>query len=163
MAHITQPQGTHLAQLNVGKARGSYDTAVMQGFTSMIETVNGIAKASPGFVWMLEGDAGVGAMDIQTTPDPLFLVNLSVWDSAASLEDFVWNGLHERMYQQKAKWFEAMAEAHFVMWFVPIGHRPTPAEALARLDQLCAHGSTQEAFGWEALPHVEAWRNKRCG
>ncbi|MEM7571131.1 MAG: DUF3291 domain-containing protein, partial [Pseudomonadota bacterium] len=117
----------------------------------------------PGFVWMLEGDAGVGAMDIQTTPDPLFLVNLSVWTDAAALEDFVWNGLHERMYQQKAKWFEAMGKPHFVMWFVPEGHRPTPQEALERLDHVRAHGNSEAAFGWDALPHVQQWQSKRCG
>ncbi|MEO0412503.1 MAG: DUF3291 domain-containing protein [Pseudomonadota bacterium] len=160
---IAQPQGTHLAQLNVGRARGAYSEDVMQGFTSMIDTVNGIAKASPGFVWMLEGDAGVGAMDIQTTQDPLFLVNLSVWTDAASLENFVWNGLHERMYQQKAKWFEVMGKPHFVMWFVPEGDQPTPQEALERLDHYRAHGNSDHAFGWDALPHVQQWQDKRCG
>ena len=49
------------------------------------------------------------------------------------------------------------------MWWVEEGHRPTLHEAKERLDHLTAHGHSDHAFGWEHLPHVKAWREKRCG
>jgi hypothetical protein len=41
-----------------------------------------------------------------------------------------------------------LGQMHFVMWWVPAGHRPTLDEALARLDHLRAHGDSDHAFGW---------------
>ncbi|HYB22900.1 MAG TPA: DUF3291 domain-containing protein, partial [Solirubrobacteraceae bacterium] len=43
------------------------------------------------------------------------------------------------------EWFERL-ELHLVLWWVPIGHRPTVAEAENRLEHLRAHGPTPAAF-----------------
>ena len=61
---------------------------------------------------------------------------MSVWETPEQLEHFVWNTVHKRIYQKKGNWFEPMATPHFVMWWIPAGHMPTPEEALARLDHL---------------------------
>lgn len=37
---------------------------------------------------------------------------------------------------------------HFVMWWVPAGHRPSLEEALAKLDQLRVEGASDAAFDW---------------
>ena len=87
--------------------------------------------------------------------DPTFLVNMSVWETPEQLEHFVWNTVHKRIYQKKGNWFEPMTTPHFVMWWIPAGHVPTPQEALARLDHLTKHGPSDHAFGWESLPNVE--------
>ncbi|MGC1523575.1 MAG: DUF3291 domain-containing protein, partial [Steroidobacteraceae bacterium] len=42
------------------------------------------AERSPGFVWRLQSEAG-NATDIQSTSDPLFLVNMSLWSDAEAL------------------------------------------------------------------------------
>jgi len=39
-----------------------------------------------------------------------------------------------------------MADAHMVLWWVPAGHQPTVAEAVARLKLLRERGPTAEAF-----------------
>jgi hypothetical protein len=47
---------------------------------------------------------------------------------------------------QRRQWFERMAEAFLVMWWVPAGHRPSVAEAKDRLELLRRDGPTPDAF-----------------
>jgi hypothetical protein len=158
---IVQPAGTHLAQLNVGRALDDLDSPRLAEFMGALDRVNALAERSPGFVWRLKSDSG-SATDIKVTNDPRFIINMSVWETAEHLEQFVWNTVHARVYDKKANWFEAPSKPYFVMWFVPIGHVPTPEEALARLEHLTAHGPSDHAFGWESLPNVKLWMSKRC-
>ena len=51
---------------------------------------------------------------------------------------------------------------HFVMWWVPAGHRPTLEEALERLEHLRVHGDSDEAFGWSYLKDAKAYRQHQC-
>ena len=50
------------------------------------------------------------------------------------------------MYRRRREWFEHMAEAYLVLWWVPAGHIPSVEEADERLDHLRAHGPTEYAF-----------------
>ena len=156
---VDQPPGTHLAQLNVGRARFALDDARMAGFMGALDSINALAERSPGFVWRLQSDAG-NATDIKLTADPLFIVNMSVWETPEHLEHFVWNTVHKRVYEKKGNWFEPMATPHFVMWWVPAGHEPTPEEAMAGLADLAR--PSERAFGWESLPNVKLWMSQRC-
>lgn len=158
---MEQPHGTQLAQLNVATALDDLDSPRLASFVGALDRINAVAEQSPGFVWRLK-DEGGSAVDIQTAPDPRLIVNLSVWDTPSDLEHFVWNTIHKRVYEKKAKWFEAPKTAHFVMWWVPAGHEPTAEEALARLDDLNANGPSERAFGWESLPNVVLWKQQRC-
>ena len=151
---VLQPPGTYLAQLNVGRTLDAMDTPQLAGFRDNLDRINALAERSPGFVWRLKDDGG-NATNIKLTNDPLFIVNLSVWQTPAQLEHFVWNTVHKRFYDQKAQWFEAPERRHFVMWWVPVGHLPPPDEALARLAELESHGSTARAFSWEDLASAE--------
>ena len=137
------------------------DSPRLADFTAAIDRVNAVAERAPGFVWRLVGD-GNGATDIVVNGDARMIVNLSVWESPADLERFVWNTIHKRVYAKKAKWFEAPDEAHFVMWWVPVGHQPTPQEAMERLEQLRRAGPSQQAFGWESLPNTRLWMENQC-
>ena len=119
-AMITQPAGTHLAQLNVATALDDMTSARMSGFVSRLNMVNAVAERSPGFVWRLMDETG-SATSLQYADDPRFIVNLSVWETPEDLEHFVWNTVHKRVYDQKADWFEAPKERYFVMWWVPAG------------------------------------------
>ena len=133
---IAQPAVTHLAQLNVGRIRYPTDDPRMAEFMKALDTVNALAERSPGFVWRFMDEASNNATNVLVTPDPTFLINMSVWATAADLEHFVWNTVHKRFYMKKGNWFAPMDKPHFVMWFVPAEHLPTPQEALARLDHL---------------------------
>ena len=159
---IVQPAGTHLAQLNVGYIRHATDDPRMAEFMNALDAVNALAERSPGFVWRFKDDASNNATNVLVTPDPTFLINLSVWETPERLEHFVWNTVHKRFYMKKGNWFEAMTKPHFVMWWIPAGHIPTPQEALTRLDHLTQNGPSDHAFGWESLPGVERIMQQRC-
>ena len=151
----------HLAELNVGRLAHAQDDPRVADFMNNLAVVNGLAERSPGFVWRLKGE-GDGATDIAAASHPDMIFNLSVWESAESLEKFVWATVHKRFYARKGEWFERRATPHFVMWHVAAGTLPSLAQALERLEHLVAHGPSPEAFGWEGLPHIELWRSQRC-
>ena len=160
---ITQPKGRHLAQLNVARALDDLESPRLAEFVGAIDRINVVAERSPGFVWRLVGDAAsAGATDVRVNDDARFVVNLSVWETPADLEHFVWNTVHKRVYQKKADWFEAPQQAYFVMWWIEIGRQPTADEAMKRLDHLNAHGPSEHAFGWESLPNIKLWMSQRC-
>lgn len=151
----------HLAELNIGRALYPLDDPRMAGFMNALDAINAIAERSPAFVWRMRDESG-NATDIKFTDDPQMIANMSVWESAEALEQFVWNTAHKLIYNQKHSWFEKAPQATFVMWPVPKGHAPTLAEGLARLEHLRAHGSSAHAYGWEGLPHLKVWMNQKC-
>ena len=153
---------THIAQLNIGRFRHPTDDARMTGFMDNLDRINAIAERSEGFVWRLKDDSG-NATSIRPFADPMMAVNLSVWESVESLEKFVWNTVHARIYDGKGAWFETMATPHLVMWSVPAGHVPSLEEAKARLERLVEFGDSDHAFGWSHLPHIKLWMSRKCG
>jgi hypothetical protein len=157
-----QPTGHYLAQINVGKARHAMDDPRMDGFTGPIAAINALADRSPGFIWRLQSDTG-NALDIIVTDDPLFNINMSVWATLEAFETFVWKTAHAKVYAGKAAWFEHQEAAVTALWWVPVGHVPTPSEGLERLQHLRDYGPTEFSFGWESLPNVALWRQSRCG
>lgn len=156
--------GMHLAQLNIGRLVADTDDPRVAEFMGALDKVNGLGKRMPGFVWMMEGsgEPGTGNTDAKIDGDPRFVANLTVWESAETLQNFVWNTVHRQFYERRAEWFEALGEMHFAMWWIPAGHRPTLEEALARLDHLKEHGDSDHAFGWSHLKNPEGWRAHRC-
>jgi hypothetical protein len=153
----------HIAQLNIGRLAYPIDDPRMADFVDNLGRVNAMAERMPGFVWRLVGDgSNDGALDLRPFPDPMMAVNMSVWESVETLEQFVWNTVHKRFYNRKAEWFSSMTSHHFVMWLVEEGHIPTIAEARERLDHLDAHGNSDFAFDWAHLPHIKLWLSQRC-
>ena len=140
-----------LAELNVGRLRGNTDDPIVAEFMENLDRINGLGKRMPGFVWMMEGAAGAGNTEAKIDDDPRYVPNLTVWETAAQLETFVFKTLHAKFMERRAEWFEALETMHFVMWWVPDGHKPTLAEALAKLAQLQSDGKTPAAFGWDYL------------
>jgi hypothetical protein len=151
----------HLAQLNIGRLRYPLEDPRIADFVANLDRINAIADRSEGFVWRLQGDDG-NATSVAAFDDPRIIVNMSVWTGAEALERYVWQTVHKRVYGRRQEWFEKMQEAHLVLWWVPAGHRPTVAEALERLAHLRAHGSSDQAFSWSALPSAQLWKEARC-
>jgi len=137
----------HIAQLNVGRLIAPTDSPAVTDFMAALDRVNALADHSPGFVWRLQSDSG-NATDIQVSADPQFLVNMSVWQSVEALFDFVYRSSHTKVMMRRRDWFEQPAQPFLCLWWVPAGHIPTVAEAMARLDHLRAHGPTARAFGF---------------
>lgn len=150
---MIHPSGHHLAELNVGRLVAPTDDPRVAEFMGALDRVNGLGKRMPGFVWMMEGsgEPGTGNTENNIGDDPQAVYNLTVWQDAPSLETFVWKTVHRQFYERRQEWFEILGEMHFVMWWVPAGHRPGIGEALARLQQLRTEGESDAAFGWARL------------
>src|SRR5580658_9357733 len=117
----------------VGMAEADWHIAQLADFMLALDRINALAEESPGFVWRLQGDSG-NATEILTTPDPYFLINMSVWQSIEELFEFVYRSAHTGFMVRRREWFERPMEAYQVLWWVPAGYLPSPKEALARLD-----------------------------
>lgn len=154
-----------LAELNIGRLVAPPDDPRVQDFMDNLDRINTLGKRMPGFVWMMEGsgEPGRGNTENAIGDDPQFVVNMSVWDSVASLETFVWGTLHKQFYARRAEWFDVMGAQHFVMWWVPAGHRPTQQEALARLEYLKSNGDSDHAFGWSYAQGARLHETHACG
>ncbi len=137
--------GWHIAQMNVGTTLYPLDDPRMEGFVTRLDDINALADASAGFVWRLQTESG-NATDIKPTDDPNFIVNMSVWESAEALFDFVYKTAHRLVMAERRAWFARPAGAYMVLWWVPAGTRPTVAEGLARLACLDRDGPTPHAF-----------------
>lgn len=135
----------HLAQVNIAKLRAPLDSPVLADFVAALEPVNAMADAAPGFVWRLQTEDG-DATAVRAFDDDMLIVNLSVWESAEALADFTYRSGHRDVMVRRREWFERMAEAFLVLWWVPAGHLPTVDEARQRLEHLRAHGPSPHAF-----------------
>ena len=135
----------HIAQLNVATAVAPLDSPELADFMAALDGINALAEAAAGFVWRLRSDSG-NATDIKVTDDPNFIVNMTVWESAELLFQFVYRSSHAKVMARRREWFKKPSEAHQVLWWVPAGHTPTINEALERLRHLRTQGSTPHAF-----------------
>ncbi len=133
-----------LAQLNIALMKAPLESPLMAEFVANLDRINAMADSAAGFLWRLkteEGDA--------TALRPLgenTLVNMSVWRDMEALQSYVYQSAHADIMRRRKEWFERMAEAYMVLWWIPEGHRPDVAEATARLDSLRRIGPTAEAF-----------------
>ncbi len=135
----------HLAQVNIAQAKDEMDTNVMKGFVSRLDEINAIADNSPGFIWRLQSESG-DSTSFRVFDDSLLLVNLSVWKNLEDLKSFVYKSRHVELIRDREAWFDKLKSVHQVLWWIPIGHIPTPEEAKDKLKYLRKNGPSQEAF-----------------
>jgi hypothetical protein len=149
-----------LAQLNIGIIKGPMDSPVMADFAANLDRINALAEATPGFVWRLQTEEG-NATAIRPFENENLLLNMSVWRDVESLGKYVYHSAHVEIMRRRREWFERMDEAFLVLWWVPQGHRPGVAEAVARLELLRTKGPTAEAFTFRhAFPAPDAARSQ---
>jgi heme-degrading monooxygenase HmoA len=135
----------HLAQINIGRLVAPIDDPLIAEFVAQLDSVNALAENAPGFVWRLQSSSG-NATDIAYNDDPFVIVNMSVWESIEALRDFVYRSNHIKVLRDRAKWFEKMDKPYYCLWWVPVGHTPSVAEARERLEHYQKHGATPYAF-----------------
>ncbi|NQW01565.1 MAG: DUF3291 domain-containing protein [Rhodospirillales bacterium] len=139
----------HLAQLNIAKAVDQIDSDTLAPFVALLDDINALAEASPGFVWRLKDDTG-NATAIGGFEDPRMIVNMSVWQGVEPLMDFVYRTAHTPVMARRREWFEVMSSAYQVLWWIEAGALPTIAEARERLAQLQEQGPSERAFTFKA-------------
>ena len=136
----------HLAQLNIGRLRAPIDDPIMDGFRTQLDPINAIADRSPGFVWRLQTEDGNATAFRPYPDDPLMAINMSVWESLESLQQFVYKSAHVGTLRARKEWFEPVDRPILVLWWIPAGETPTIPDAQDRLRHLEEHGPTPHAF-----------------
>ena len=120
----------------------------MAEFVAALDPVNELADQAPGFVWRLQDEDG-NATSIRAFDDDRIIVNMSVWESADHLADFVYRSGHLEVMRRRREWFERI-QIHLALWWVPAGHTPSVQEAEERIEHLREHGPTSYAFTFKA-------------
>lgn len=137
--------GWHLAQVNIGRLVAPHGDSRVQPFFDALDEVNALAESSPGFVWRLKGE-GNSATDLKPTADPLLIPNMSVWEDADSLFQFVYRSAHTPFMVRRREFFEKFEGSYQALWWIEAGTTPTINDALSRLRHLDRFGPTAHAF-----------------
>jgi hypothetical protein len=135
----------HLAQINVGRLVAPRGDPAVQPFFDGLDRINALADAAPGFVWRLQ-DEGGNATAIQVSPDPLFILNMSVWTDADSLFAFVYRSAHTPVMARRRDYFGRFDGAYQALWWIEAGTIPTINDGLSRLWHLDRFGPSPHAF-----------------
>ena len=93
-------EGWHIAQINVGTLVAPPGDPRVQPFFDSLDRINALADASPGFVWRLQ-DEGGNATSLRVSPDPLFIITMSVWTDPDALFAFVYRSAHTPVMAQR--------------------------------------------------------------
>ena len=134
-----------LAQINIARLVAPLTDPVMADFVANLAPINALAEASPGFVWRLQTEHG-DATGVRPYDDDLIIINFSMWDDLNSLRDFVFRSAHAAVMKRRREWFERLTDEYIALWWVLADHRPTVAEAVARIEHLKRHSPSREAF-----------------
>ena len=140
----------HVAQINIGTMLGATDDPIVAEFMENLERINAIADDAPGFVWRLQTESG-NATEIQIFPDPLTLVNMSVWESVEALKEYVYRSDHVEFFRRRAEWFAPDAK-RVGLWHIATGQIPALDDAVRRVEFLERNGPTPYAFGFAKPP-----------
>ena len=139
-----------LAQVNIGRLVAPEGDERVAGFFADLDRINALAEQSDGFVWRLKEGTGGNATGIPVSPDPLLIVNLTVWHDADALFDFTYRSAHTPVMAKRREWFERPSGAYMALWWIEAGHRPSVEEALSKLWLIDRFGPTPHAFSFKA-------------
>lgn len=126
------------------------DSPVMADFVAKLDEINALAESSKGFVWRLKGDDN-NATAIKVFDDDMLIINMSVWESVEDLKEFAFKTAHAPVMRRRAEWFEKMQTAYLALWWIPIGHTPTPQEAREKIEFLDQNGESSEVFTFKNI------------
>jgi hypothetical protein len=143
----------HLAQANIGRILAPLDSPELADFVAQLPEINALADQATGFVWRMVDDEGADSTSLRPDDnDDLLLITCSVFESIQALRDFTYRSDHLRVLSRRREWFERMAESYQALWWIPVGHRPTVAEAMDRIAWLRKRGPGPHAFTFRE-PH----------
>ena len=142
----------HVAQINIGTMVAPTDDPAVAEFMDNLDRINALADDAPGFVWRLQTDEG-NATDIHVFPNPLELVNMSVWETLDDLKTYVYRSEHVDFFRRRAEWFEADAK-RVALWHVAVGEVAELDDAIRRVEFLERSSPSPYAFGFGRPPET---------
>lgn len=137
--------GYHLAQVNIARVLTPLDSPAPDDILAGLAPVSDLGDGQPGFVWRLQPEQGAAAVHtfrLDAEADLTVIVNLTVWESADALADFVFRHGQGAFLRRRREWFHPTDRATNALWWVPTGHRPGrtgQAPAHARPDRDRVH------------------------
>jgi len=147
-----------LAQINVARMIGvNIEDPIMKEFVENLDRVNELAESSAGFIWRLKDESN-NASSFNPFNDEQVIINISVWENVALLENFTYKTFHTDFLRRRKEWFSKYGKAHFALWWIKEGQYPSVEDAVARLDYLQANGVSERAFDFKEKflpPNVE--------
>lgn len=148
----------HIAQANVARMRAPLDDPIMAGFVDLLDEINAVADAAPGFVWRLQTEEG-DATSIRVFDDESLLLNVSVWTTIESLHDYVYRSAHLVPFRDRKQWFLPLDWPALALWWVPAGHVPSVEESVERIATIREQGPGPRAFTFKKRFPPEASLN----
>lgn len=137
----------YLAEFNIARLKAPLDSPLVKEFADFLAPVNQFAEQSPGFVWRLTAPDGAASSYLPPVyDDALIVTNLSVWEDAASLKNFVYNTVHAYFLRSRKKWLEPLTDHQVVLWWVRPNVMPTLEDSMQKLAFLNQNGPTPAAF-----------------
>jgi hypothetical protein len=146
---------SNIAQVNIARMKGSsINDPIMADFVAQLDEINQLAERSKGFVWRLKEDGG-NATEISYNEDPRIIINMSVWETLADLENFTYRTIHAKVMSLRKNWFEKM-DHYQCLWYVHKEVKPTVEDAKFRLNHLQVNGPSPIAFTFRKtfLPEI---------
>jgi len=140
----------HIAQINIARMLAPIDDPVLADFVAQLPPINALADQSRGFVWRLQSESG-DATSIKVYDDDLVIVNLTVWESAEALREYVYKSAHRDVLRDRKRWFEKFDGPYYALWWIPAGQLPSAEEGRERLEYLRTHGDSAYAFSFKNL------------
>jgi hypothetical protein len=144
MVQRTPAQDFHLAQINIATLLAPLDDPRLAEFVANLDRINEQAEAAPGFIWRLKGE-GNDATSLRPFGENV-IVNMSVWEDADRLFNFVYRTAHAPVMAKRGQWFAKPEGPFMALWWISAGHRPTIEEARQRLTLLARKGPSPGAF-----------------
>lgn len=141
-------KGYQLAEINIARMKGvSIDDPIMLEFANNLDTINELAESSEGFVWRLKDDEN--PVIINPKADEQLIINISVWKSIETLEDFVFKTYHSEFLRRRKEWFHKFGSVSTAMWWIPENKFPTEQQAFNKLEYLQKNGHSLLAFDFK--------------
>jgi len=140
----------YIAQINIGRIVAPIDDPIMAEFVAQLPPINALADESPGFVWRLQTEEG-DATSVKVYDDDFVIINMSVWETVDALHEYVYKSVHSGVLRDRKRWFEKFDGPYYALWWVPVGHSPSPKEGKERLEYLREHGDSPYAFSFKNI------------
>ena len=137
-----------LVQINIARMKGvNIEDPIMKEFVDNLDAINQIAESSEGFVWRLQDEEN-NATSFNPYQDEQVIINISVWENVAALEQYVFKTMHADFMKRRREWFQKFGEAYVAMWWIEAGTVPTVSEAVAKLEELQKNGPSKSVFNF---------------